>query len=131
MVAYSVNGVAQSFEFDTLGRITSASNALDTFTYSYTDGTPRVSAVTSNTGPTIAMTYFGPTGDELLQQMNVTATGERLAVAVGLYLQRRRQREKYHRIRSQCTDHELYVRYGQPVGRWAFLGFVTAVCLQL
>jgi RHS repeat-associated protein len=72
IVGYSINGVAQSRGFDALGRITSASNPLDSFTYSYSDGTSRVTGVSSNSGPSAAMTYFGPTGHELLQQMNIT-----------------------------------------------------------
>jgi RHS repeat-associated protein len=72
VVGVNVNGVAQSTGFDALGRLTSASNPLDTFTYAYADGTSRVSEVSSTHGPTATMTYFGPTGDELLEQMNVT-----------------------------------------------------------
>jgi RHS repeat-associated protein len=72
VVGYTVNGAAQSIGFDALGRMTAATNPLDTFTYGYADGTARVSTVTSTHGPTSALTYFGPTGDELLQQMNVT-----------------------------------------------------------
>ena len=72
VVGYSVNGVAQSTGFDALSRITSISNPLDTFAYTYSDGTARVTGVSSNLGPTSAMTYYGPTGDELLQQRNVS-----------------------------------------------------------
>ena len=68
----TINGAEQSTGFDALGRINSASNPLDSFIYSYSDATPRVSGVTSNDGPTSAMTYYGPTGDELLKQMNFT-----------------------------------------------------------
>jgi RHS repeat-associated protein len=73
VVGYAVNGAAQSIGFDALGRITSASNPLDSFTYSYADATARITETRSNHGPTFAMTYFGPQGDELLQQSNVTA----------------------------------------------------------
>jgi RHS repeat-associated protein len=69
---YTVNGVAQSIGFDTLGRTTSATNALGTFTYGYSDGTSRVTSVSSTTGPTAEMTYLGPTGDELLEEMKFT-----------------------------------------------------------
>jgi RHS repeat-associated protein len=64
--------VVQSIGLDALGRVTSASNPLDTFTYSYSDGTSRVTGVSSISGPTVALSYFGPTGDELLQQLNIT-----------------------------------------------------------
>jgi RHS repeat-associated protein len=72
VVGYTINGAAQSIGFDALGRMTSASNPLDSFTYSYSDGTSRVTGVSSNSGPTASLAYFGPTGDELLQQLNVT-----------------------------------------------------------
>jgi RHS repeat-associated protein len=71
VVGDAINGAAQSIGFDALWRTTSASNPLDSFTYSYADGTARVSEVTSNNGPAAAMTYFGPAGDELLQQMKI------------------------------------------------------------
>jgi YD repeat-containing protein len=72
VVGSTVNGAAQSIGFDALGRMTSASNPLDSFTYGYSDGTSRVTGVSSNSGPTASLAYFGPTGDELLQQLNVT-----------------------------------------------------------
>ena len=72
IVGYTVNGVPQSNSFDALGRIGSVSNSLDTFTYTYSDGTSRVTGVSSNLGPTSAMTYYGPTGDELLAQKLVS-----------------------------------------------------------
>jgi len=75
VVGYTVNGAAQSMGVDALGRITSASNPLDSFTYSYADATVRVSGVSSGSGPAAAMTYFGPTGDELLQQLTITTHG--------------------------------------------------------
>jgi RHS repeat-associated protein len=72
VIETTVNGAAQSIGFDALGRVTSASNPLDSFTYSYSDGTSRIIGVSSNSGPTAALSYFGPTGDELLQQLNYT-----------------------------------------------------------
>ena len=75
VVGYTVNGAPQSYGFDALGRLTSVVNALDTFTYSYSDGTSRVTGMSSSAGPTAAMTYFGPAGDELLQQMSFATNG--------------------------------------------------------
>jgi RHS repeat-associated protein len=75
VVGYTINGAAQSIGFDALGRVTAAANPLDSFAYGYTDGTVRITAVSSNAGPAAAMTYFGPTGDELLQQMNIAMNG--------------------------------------------------------
>jgi RHS repeat-associated protein len=81
IVGTSVNGAAQSVEFDALGRTISASNPLDTFTVNYADATPRVSSVSSNAGPASALTYFGPTGDELLQQLNYATNNGATALA--------------------------------------------------
>jgi len=72
MTGQSINGIAQSVGFDAIGRSISATNALDSFTYSYSDGTSRVTGISSNAGPTAALSYFGPTGDELLEQLNFT-----------------------------------------------------------
>jgi RHS repeat-associated protein len=72
VIEKTVNGVGQSIGFDALGRVISATNPLDSFTYNYSDGTLRITGVNSNSGPTAAMTYFGPTGDELLEQLNIT-----------------------------------------------------------
>jgi hypothetical protein len=72
VIKMTVNGVGQSIGFDALGGVTSASNPLDSFTYSYSDGTSRITGVSSNSGPTAALSHFGPTGDELLEQLNTT-----------------------------------------------------------
>jgi RHS repeat-associated protein len=72
VVGTTINGVTQSIGFDALGRVSSASNLLDSFTYGYSDGTSRVAGVSSNAGPTAALSYFGPTGNELLEQLNYT-----------------------------------------------------------
>ena len=81
VTGYTINGVAQTLEFDALGRTTSVSNALGTFAYGYLDGTSRVAEISSTSGPSAAFSYFGPSGDELLQQLNLTthANGTSLA----------------------------------------------------
>jgi hypothetical protein len=71
----SVNGVAQTVGFDALGRTTSIGNALDTFNYGYADGTARTTSIMSTSGPDESLTYFGPSGDELLQQWNYQVHG--------------------------------------------------------
>jgi RHS repeat-associated protein len=71
VIGTAVNGVARAVTLDALGRPTAASNMLDTFTYNYADATTRVSGVTSLSGPLYAMSYFGPQGNELLQQTSV------------------------------------------------------------
>ena len=68
----AINGALQTVGYDALGRKTSASNPLDSFNYSYADGTSRITRVSSNAGPTSTLSYFGPTGDELLEQLNFT-----------------------------------------------------------
>jgi len=77
-VGMSVDGVAQSIGYDAASRITSESNPLDAFTYSYADATPRVTGVASSHGPALAMSYYGPQGDELLEQITATAGGTTL-----------------------------------------------------
>ena len=72
IVGRTIDGASQSIGFDALGRVTSVSNSLDTFTYSYSDATARVTAISSSQGPAVALSYFGPQGDELLQQLTAT-----------------------------------------------------------
>jgi RHS repeat-associated protein len=73
VVGRTINGAAQTTSFDPLGRVTAMTNPLDAFSYGYVDATPRLTSLTSNHGPKLAMSYFGPIGDELLQQMTFTA----------------------------------------------------------
>lgn len=75
IIGYNIDGQAQSISYDALSRITSDTNALDAFAYSYSDATPRVTGITSTHGPNFAMSYFGPTGDELIKQISVSAHG--------------------------------------------------------
>lgn len=72
VVSRSVNGVAQTAAYDAIGRVTSKSNLLDTFSYAYSDATSRVTGVTSTQGPNLSMTYYGTTGDELLEEITAT-----------------------------------------------------------
>jgi RHS repeat-associated protein len=74
-IGYSIDGAPQSIGFDALGRVTSVANALDSFIYTYTDGTPRVTGESSNSGPALTLSYFGPTGDALLQQISAATHG--------------------------------------------------------
>jgi YD repeat-containing protein len=50
VVGVDMDGQAQSIGYDAISRITSQSNPLDSFTYGYSDATPRVTRVTSNHG---------------------------------------------------------------------------------
>src|SRR6185437_4509927 len=47
-------------------------NPLDTFSYTYADATPRVTSLTSTQGPTLATSYYGPSGSSLLKQITAT-----------------------------------------------------------
>jgi len=70
VVAQGVNDASQAVTYDPLGRVTSVTNSLDTFIYSYADATPRVSSIASTNGPQVTLGYFGPERDELLKQMD-------------------------------------------------------------
>lgn len=72
VVGMAVNGVTRSTSYDAIGRVTTSNNPLDTFSYAYSDATPRVTGITSTQGPTLVASYYGPTGDELLQQVTAT-----------------------------------------------------------
>lgn len=72
VVGMSVDGVNQTIGYDALNRVTANSNALDTFSYAYSDATSRVTGVSSAQGPAIAVSWYNPTGDELLQQITAT-----------------------------------------------------------
>jgi RHS repeat-associated protein len=63
----------ESFTYDAIGRLSTDSNSLDTFTYNYSDGTSRPSSRTSaDGGPQISYGYYGPTNDNLLKQATYT-----------------------------------------------------------
>ncbi len=73
-----VDGAAQSISYDAASRITSDSNPLDAFTYSYIDATPRVTGIASGHGLALAISYYGPQGDELLEQITASSGGTQL-----------------------------------------------------
>ncbi len=69
-IGQTVDGVAEARGFDELGRLTTVKNALDTFDYSYADGTARVAGVGSLHGLKTALSYYGPKGDALLSAIS-------------------------------------------------------------
>lgn len=77
----TVNGAPQTVTYDAVGRLATVRNPLDVFTYSYADATSRVTAITSTHGPRLDASYFGPSGDELLQQLTYTPHGSSSPVA--------------------------------------------------
>ena len=74
----SVDGTSETATFDPLGRLSAVTNALDTFTYGYSDGTGRVATIATAKGPQAALNYYGPKGDGLLS--DVTYTGPAAAL---------------------------------------------------
>jgi RHS repeat-associated protein len=72
-----INGVANalSVAYDALGRITSETNALGAFSYTYDGVTGRVSTLTYPNGQTVSYAYFGNAGDHRLQQLHNRLAG--------------------------------------------------------
>ena len=65
----TIDGVAQTFARDTAGRITTITNALGAFQYSFQDASTRITGITLPNGQSMTATYRGATGDFRLQQM--------------------------------------------------------------
>lgn len=78
LVGLVLDGQAQSIGYDAISHITSQSNPLDSFTYGYSDATPRVTSMTSVHGPALALTYYGAQGNELLKQITATSGATQL-----------------------------------------------------
>jgi len=73
----SINGTANaaSWNFDSLGRISSTTNKLGTFNYGYVDVTNRLSSMTYPDGASTIYTYFPNFQDKRLQEIkNQTST---------------------------------------------------------
>lgn len=69
VVNRSINGVAANQVYDPLDRISSVTNALGTFNYSYVNQTPRLQSVSYPNGQTSSYAYNPNTGDRRLQQI--------------------------------------------------------------
>jgi len=67
----SINGTANSatWTFDSLGRVSSATNKLGTFNYAYVDVTDRLSSMTYPDGGSTVYSYFPNAQDKRLQQI--------------------------------------------------------------
>ena len=70
LVGQAINGVSWTRTFDEAGRVAAEANALGTFNYTYVNGTGRMATVTLPNGQTESRTYFGNSGDQLLQQLS-------------------------------------------------------------
>ncbi len=90
VVQRTINGVSQTIGFDSLNRTSSMTNALDSFTYSYVDGSQRATGLTSTQGPRLSLNYFGPTGDARLQQITALTNNGSVLCAVLVHPQCRR-----------------------------------------
>ena len=66
MTTRAIDGVGVTWEFDPLGRTTSETSVLGTFTYTYEGQTSRVATVAYPNAQTSGYTYFGNTGDRRL-----------------------------------------------------------------
>ncbi|HYR83403.1 MAG TPA: RHS repeat-associated core domain-containing protein [Terriglobia bacterium] len=71
----SINSVAATQIYDVLGRISSATNALGTFNYSYVNQTPRLSSLSYPNGQTTSYSYYANSGDRRLQEILNQKTG--------------------------------------------------------
>ena len=78
IVGVVVDGQAQSTGYDAISRITSQGNPLDNFTYGYSDATARVTSMTSNHGPKLALTYYAAQGNELPEQVTASSGATQL-----------------------------------------------------
>src|SRR5437773_2776980 len=74
-VSQSVNGVASTVMFDSLGRIATATNPLGLFTNGYDGVTPRLQTTALPNGQSATYSYFGNSADRRLQTINNTAPG--------------------------------------------------------
>ncbi|HLH57089.1 MAG TPA: RHS repeat-associated core domain-containing protein [Verrucomicrobiae bacterium] len=66
----TINGVGQNVVYDPLGRVTSATNILGTFRYSYVNATARPDAIVFPNGQSNVFSYYNGTGDERLKQIS-------------------------------------------------------------
>jgi len=69
LVGHAVNSVASSWTYDVLGRITTESNPLGSFTFGYVGTTSRLASATYPNGQTTAYTYFDNLGHHRLQEI--------------------------------------------------------------
>jgi RHS repeat-associated protein len=69
IIGKSVNSVAQTVEYDVLGRITETVNPLGTFDYHYVNATGRVDSVDYPNGQVVDYDYFNNAGDQRLKQI--------------------------------------------------------------
>lgn len=69
VVSRSINGVASSRIYDALGRVTSETNPMGTFTATYVRVTDRLNTLRYPNGQSATFDYFDNTGDQRLKQI--------------------------------------------------------------
>jgi YD repeat-containing protein len=80
VVNRSINGVAETRNYDALGRIATVTNPLGQFTYTYDGATNRLLSVLYPNGQTTAFTYFDNAGDKRLKAIqNNKSTGANIS----------------------------------------------------
>jgi len=72
-VSTTVNGVASMSTFDAAGRMTNATNALGTFSYTYDGNSPRVASQTYPNGQTAQFSYASTLQDQLIERITYTS----------------------------------------------------------
>jgi RHS repeat-associated protein len=65
-------GQSETLTFDNLGRISSVTNVLGTFSYTYLGASRRISAISSAHGPNEIVTYYDVNEDNLVKQISWT-----------------------------------------------------------
>lgn len=76
----SINGVSENRTYDALGRISTVSNPLGSFTYTYDGATNRLMNVAYPNGQTTGFTYFDAAGDKRLKSIqNLKSTGANIS----------------------------------------------------
>jgi RHS repeat-associated protein len=83
VVSQAINGEAQAFTFDALGRPAIETNALGTFQYSYFGATPRLASEVYPNGQSNSYAYYDNIGDERLQEVQHFKPGGALLSASG------------------------------------------------
>ncbi len=66
----SINGVASSIQFDSLGRVSAVSNVLGDFGYGYLDQGSRLSSLRYPNGQSAVFSYYDNLGDNRLKQVS-------------------------------------------------------------
>jgi RHS repeat-associated protein len=71
----AINGVALTYEYDALGRITALNNVLGSFSFQYDGVTNRLKTVTYPNGQSTSNTYYSNSGDHRLQEIHHRKSG--------------------------------------------------------